>query len=143
MEMCKTLASASANTKKKGYVYTLEVMIAIGIILVAVVFLFNSAQVPDASNVAIIKRQGFEVIEFLDQKDELRDLVRTGDDTALKSKVQQYITVGISMELDICTNQCVGNVPVDKNVVSVDYYVSGSKDAFFNKKVRLWLWGNA
>jgi hypothetical protein len=139
--MKKSLMQNTHNNSK-GYVYTLEVMLAIAIILIAVVMLFGTVQVPESSNVGLIKRQGYEVLEFLDQKDELRQLVKNGDEINLKKKVRDLLTPGITIELDICTTSCSGQVPQNKNIVSVDYYVSGFRDSFFNKKVRMWMWGN-
>lgn len=129
-------------SSSKGYIYTLEVMIAISIILVATVMLFGGAQMPQASSAGLIKKQGYEVLEFLDQKDELRQLVKNGDENELKKRVRNLLTSGITLELDICTTSCSGNVPQNKNIVSVDYYVSGYKESFFSRKVRMWMWGN-
>jgi hypothetical protein len=138
----KAALPSVAIVGKKGYVYTLEVMIAVAIVLVAIVILFSTAQVPEASSVGLIKKQGYDVLEFLDINDELRPLVKNGDENTLKTRVRTLLTSGITIELDICTVQCSGQVPQNKNIVSVDYYVSGYKDSFFNRKVRMWMWGN-
>lgn len=126
----------------KGYVYTLEAMIAIAIIVVAIIMVFSTAQVPETPNIGMIKKQGYEALEFLDQKDGLRQLVQSVDEIALKKDVRALLASGITIELDICTTQCSGQVPQNKNIVVVDYYVAGYKDSFFNKKVKMWMWGN-
>ena len=126
----------------KGYIYTLEVMIAISIVLVASVMLFSAVQVPETSNLGLIKKQGYEALEFLDQKDELRPLVQTGDEIEMEKRLRQLLEPGITIETDICTVSCSGHLPQNKNIVAVDYYVSGYKNSFFSKKVKLWMWGN-
>lgn len=126
----------------KGYIYTLETMIAISIVLIAATVVFSTANVPETSSLGSIKRQGYNAFEFLDQKDELRLLVKNENELDLKKKIRNLLPAGISIELDICTTACSGNTPQGKNIVSVDYYVSGYKDSFFNKKVKLWMWGN-
>ncbi len=137
-----TNSDTHPDSTSKGYIYTLEVMIAIAIVLIAVVTLFTTAQVPESPPAGLIKKQGYEVLEFLEQKDELRQLVQVGDRNTLKNKVRGLLPPGITIELDICTTSCTGQVPQGKNIISIDYYVAGYKDSFFNKKVKMWMWGN-
>lgn len=131
----------SLRGSQKGYVYTLEVMIAVGIVLVAIALLFNTAQVPQSSNLGLIKRQGYEALEFLEQNETLRALVRNDDASGIENRVKGLVPTTVDIEIDVCTTQCSGDVPENQNVVIVDYYVSGYVDEFLNRKVRMWMWG--
>ena len=99
-------------------------------------------QTPASSGVAIIKRQGYEALEFLDQNDELRHPVLAGNSVHIKNRLKELLPSGISIDVDVCVNVCKATLPDNKQVTSVDYYVSGYQDTFFVRKVRLWMWGS-
>ena len=128
--------------RKKGYFYTLEAALGITLVLVSIAIILNTAQAPASSGTALIKRHGFEALEFLDQNDELRFFAFTDNKIALKNRLRDLLPPGISLDADICATQCRGALPSGKTVVSVDYYVSGYYDTFFTKKIKLWLWGS-
>ncbi len=134
---CKKISS-----NNKGYFYTLESLIGITIIVVSLVVILGIAQVPASSGVSLVKRQGIEALEFLDQKGELRFLVHSGNEIQLNDRLKDILPPTISLYTDICTNTCMGEIPADRTVVSVDYYISGYNDLFFIKKVKLWMWGS-
>ena len=126
----------------KGFGYTLEVMIAISIVLIFTVFIFGSAIAPATSSTASIRKQGFEALEYLDRADELRPLVAAGNDVQLRKRLNDILPPGIALDLDICTSSCLGHAPNKKTAISIDYYVSGNQQKYVGKKLKLWLWGN-
>ena len=129
-------------TSRKGYMYTLEALIGVTLILVSIVVMLNISQVPASFSTALIKRQGFEALEFLDQSGELRPTVFAKNKIELKNRLRSLLPPSISFDLDICTVACFANVPQRRTVISVDYYIDGYHDTFSPKKVKLWMWGS-
>jgi hypothetical protein len=126
----------------KGYAYTLEVMIAISMVIVFTVLIFTTVQTPVSANTALVRRQGYEALEFLEQTNELRPLVFANDETSIKNRLRDLLPPAIALEADVCVKVCEGNLPQGKTIVSVEYYVSGYNEIFFTKKVKLWMWGS-
>ncbi len=125
----------------KGYLYTLEVLIAISIIFVSMVMLFRYAPTQPDLGVSILKQQGFEALGYMDDKGTLRELVLMNNETAIEEELNLILLKAVNFETDICSLSCnKTSVPANKTVVAVDYYVSGYKDAYLGKKLRLWLW---
>ena len=62
----------------KGYIYTLEALIAISLILTSLIFLFGTAPTQPELEISIIKQQGFEALEYLDNRDFMRNHVEKG-----------------------------------------------------------------
>ncbi len=135
--------NALKNNHHKGYLFTLEVIIAVSLIMVSMVIIFSSTQAPASAKTALIKKQGFEALEYLDQAGELRFLAFSGNEITLEEKLKALLPSSISLETDVCTDVCAGNVPSGTSIITVDYYVSGYRDAFFTKKIKLWMWGSS
>ena len=114
----------------KGYIYTLEVMIAISIILISAAFIFGKPPVKPEMELSIIKQQGFNAIEYLDQKDLLRQL----NDAELEDKLRSLLPS--NLQLKVNNNAGLPNL----TVIAVDYSISGYKDTYLGKRIRLVLW---
>jgi hypothetical protein len=125
----------------KGYIYTLEVVIAISILLLTVaLFLADKPEVPDVSP-NLIKRQLFDAAELLENNGTLRQIVLENNTTMIKSSLLSILPENIFVEADICSLECNSStVSSTEAVVSVDYYLSGYDKEFFGKKVKLWAW---
>jgi len=141
-ESRKNIYPSSFFLNRKGYVYTLEVIIAVALIVISMTFILSAAQAPAPAETALIKRQGFEALQFLEQNDELRALAASGNEKQIKKRLQELLPPGIALEVDVCTSVCEGNLPKNRTIVAVDYYISGYREAYFTKKVRLWMWGS-
>ena len=125
----------------KGYIYTLEVLIAVSIILVSLVFIFRSSPVKPELETSLIKTQGADALSFLDSKGTLRKLVYADNETEIETQLKTYLPKNIGFEVQVCTSPCSAvNVPVNETVVAVNYYVSGYRENYIGKKARLWLW---
>lgn len=130
----------SRNRIYHGYLYSLEVLVAISIILVAMVFIFRDAPQKPEMELDLIKIQGFQLLEYLDNSNELRNIVVNGNEADIESRLV-LLPKSIGSEAEICREYCnQTNVPGNGSVVSVDYYVSGYKDRYVGKKVKVWLW---
>ena len=125
----------------KGYVYTIEVLIAITIILLSVVLILrNPPEKPDYST-STMKLQGIEALEYLDMKGDLKNLVLQENETEIESRIRDVLAKEILFEIELCNYSCSNvNVPVNETITAVNYYVSGYKETFLGRKVRMWLW---
>jgi len=130
--------------KKKGYIYIVEVLIAIGMMLAALFFVFGtSADIPDFSHV-IIGQTGFDALTYLDDKGILRQIVHERKEAELESALSPLISDNIGYETEICTLSCSNvNLTGTQTVITIDYFVSSYRESYVGRKVRLWLWSRS
>jgi hypothetical protein len=125
----------------KGYVYTLEVMLAVAVIMFMIVLIFSSTPEQPETNIALMKQNGYDALQYLDNAGLLQQLVSNNSVRELKSNITALITSNIVFDAAVCQADCTSyNVPRNRTVVTVDYYVSAYKDVYLGKKVRLWMW---
>ncbi|MFH0836604.1 MAG: hypothetical protein V1870_00585 [Candidatus Aenigmatarchaeota archaeon] len=123
----------------KGAMKTLEVVLAASILLIGLGFVFASVSVKSVDN---MKDQGYDAVSYLADTGVLRQYAGTGEniDTYIDPLVD-YNFKGI-----FCTDQCNTTLPNNKDVVVIDYYISGyASSSEVNsdvKKFRLYLWEN-
>lgn len=129
------------NSAKKGYVYTIEAGIAISVIVIAVVLVLNSQQAAQPLSVPLIKQQAYEALEYLDNKGDLKLLIYSEDADEIENRLRALLPPTISIDADVCMTECSGTLPAGQTVISVDYYISGYRDNFGFKKLRVWMWG--
>lgn len=125
----------------KGFVYTLEVLIAISMILISVVFILRSPpEKPDFST-STMKLQGFDALEYMDNKGDLKNLVFQNNETEIENRIRDILPREILFETQLCNVSCSEvNTPVNETVVVINYYISGYTNNYLGKKVKLWLW---
>jgi len=131
------------NNRKtiKGYLYTFEVLIAVSIFILAFVFMYKTAPLKSNMEISIIKQEGFDALDYMNNNDDLPRLVNENNEQAIEDMLQSILPPEIFFETEICTSDCnKANVPANMTVISVDYYVSGYKNQYAGKKVKLWLW---
>lgn len=129
------------SDKQKGYIYTLEVLIAIAVIIISVVLIFRSPPAKPEFATSTMKIQGFEALEYLNSKGDMKNLVFQENETQLESMISAILPNEIRFEAEICSFSCSEvNVPVNETVVAINYYVSGHEYSYVGKKVKLWLW---
>ena len=134
--VCKRRFSAP-----KGYIYTLEVLIAISLILVSVVFIFRNPPAKPEFGISTMKIQGLQALEYLDNKGDLKNLVFQENETELENRIKNILPIEAQFETEICNFSCsAANVPLNETVIGIDYYASGYKENYVGKKVRLWIW---
>ena len=125
----------------KGYVYSLEMLIAVSIILVALVLIFREGPKEQQIEVSLLKRYAWESLEYLNYNGSLREYAFNDDEGSLENALANILPQNVLFELDICKLQCDDtNVPKNETVVTVDYYVSGYRNTFVEKKVKMWVW---
>lgn len=125
----------------KGYVYTLEVMLAVALIIVTVVMIFGTGPKESETEIALIKQMGFDTLHYLDQSGDLRDAVARGALAEIDINLTIMLPTTIVFDSNICRGTCVSSsLPENRTVVVIDYYIGSYRDNFINKKLRLWLW---
>lgn len=125
----------------KGYVYTLEVMLAISIIFVTLIFVFSSIPEKAETNLAIMKQNGYDALFYIDQTDDLRNAVSRGTVSEIDANLTAILPKNIKFDTNICTTSCNSTeIPANSTIVAVDYYISGYRGTYIGKKVRLWMW---
>ena len=126
---------------KKGYIYTLEVLIAISIIFISMVSVFRIAPTKPEIEISIIKQNGFDALFYLDQRGILGEMVLEGDETGIENHLLSILPENVRFETDICTMNCdTTNLPINETIIAVDYYISSCKETYVGKRVRLFLW---
>jgi hypothetical protein len=129
------------ETKAKGYIYTLEVLLVVSIMTVSVALLFRDPPAKPEFEISTIKLQGFHALEYLNSNDNLRNIVFQGNETRLEGIIKTLLPAEVRFEAEICGLDCSdSNLPANESVVAMSYYVSGYKDAYLGRKVKLWLW---
>lgn len=125
----------------KGYVYTLEVLIAVAIILFSLIFILRTPPSKPDFETSLLKSQAFESLEFLDNFGRLKRQAFYDNETRIEQDLVDVMPKVVSYETEICRNSCATlNVPGNETVVSADYYIGSYRNAFIGKKVKLWAW---
>jgi len=129
----------------KGQLYTLEVGIAILMILSIVIFLFmNPPSTPEYS-IINYKMNAYTGLEALEQTGELRRYVADNNATAIDDSLGPYIpnflnrTVVIFNETtNLTTKPSLSDI---NNSISVSYFLAGDFDDYKPRDVRVYMWG--
>jgi hypothetical protein len=125
----------------KGYIYTLEVMLAISIIVGSLFLIMGNVNTQQNYIPTSMSRQVMDALKYMDMKGELRQYVSTDDDVSVETNMTSLLPDTIKFEVDICAINCVSTaVPSDQTVISLDYFISGYKDSYFGKRVHVWIW---
>ncbi|MCD6557648.1 MAG: hypothetical protein J7K31_01285 [Candidatus Aenigmarchaeota archaeon] len=132
----------------KGYLYTMEVLLTVSMIFIAIIFAFRSAPSKPALEISLIKRDAFSALEYLDNSGNLRPLVYSGEpldivEMQIEDLLKAMLTKKVEFEVDICKNSddCVTeNAPENREVIVVDYYLSGYKKSYDFYRVRMYVW---
>lgn len=129
------------NLDKKGFVYTLEVLIAVGIIVIAAVVMFKNVPSKAETDIATLKTQGFHALRYMDDTGLLRKYANDDNESLVENDLKALMPSTVNFEAQICGSSCSdANVPDDKDVVSIDYYISGYRTEYMEKRVKLWIW---
>ena len=125
----------------RGYIYTLEVLIAISIILVSMVSVFRTAPLRPEMEISIIKQGGFNALLYLDQIGALREMAIGKNESTIEQNLKSILPENVEFKAELCRTDCsTGNLPANKTVIIVDYYLGSYKETYSGSKVRLFLW---
>ncbi|MDI6720994.1 MAG: hypothetical protein QMD85_01295 [Candidatus Aenigmarchaeota archaeon] len=125
----------------KGFVYMLEVLIAIGIVIVSAVIMFRDVPQKAETEISSLKNHGFYALKYLDDTGVLRNYVIQNNESLAENDVKAILPTTVNLEAEICGSTCSdANVPNSKDTVSVDYFISGYRKDYLEKRVKLWIW---
>ena len=117
--------------EKRGFVYTLEALVVVGVVFLTMAYVFRYAPPAPQSDITIMKRAGIDALEYLEQRGELRRYISELNEAQ----------IAIKFETEICRDYCnTFGVPTRQTVAVVDYYVSAYRDSYEGQRIRLWLW---
>lgn len=125
----------------KGYLYTLEVLIALSIIFGAILFVYKSPPPKTDAEIVAIKQGGFEALRHLSERGVLGKYAYEGNETQIEYELESILEKSIGFEISICSDSCdQSGIPLNQTVVAVDYYTAGYRKNFSPMTVRLYLW---
>ncbi len=124
----------------KGYVYTLEVIIASLLISSALIYTFKTSIPTVDYSVALIKSKCYDTLKYLDDRGLLRKYIDEGYESEIESELSSVLPVNLHIDALICDANCAPDyIPTDRNVIIIDYYSSGYRSYNF-KKLRIFIW---
>ncbi len=129
----------------KGQLYTLEVGIAILMILSVLIFLFMNPPSSPEYNIINYKMNAYTGLETLEQTGELRRYVADNNATAIEESLNLYIPGFLNWAVVIfndTTNLTTKPFLEDVNdSVSVSYFLAGDFDDYQSRDIRVYIWG--
>jgi len=135
----KAKPDARSAYHRKGYLYTLEVLISLSVVIITLISVFKTPEQKPEFELSIIKTNGFDALQYLDYKGDLKKFIAQRDELAIENSLKDILK-DFEFETEICRSNCSDvNVPKNETVIIVDYYSSGYLN-YDNEKVRLWMW---
>lgn len=129
----------------KGQLYTLEVGIAILMILSFVIFLFLNPPASPEYNIINYKMKAYNGLETLERTGELRRYVTDNNATAINESLDSYIPNLLSRAVvifnettNLTTKPSLSNI---SDSISVSYFLAGDFDDYKPRDVRVYMWG--
>ena len=130
---------------KKGYIRTIEAIIAIVIILIVIFTLIPKKIEKSAKVPSIVEASQNFILNEIAFNDTIRECIVNNTEcensSILTSIIEKNIPAGYEIAYRICdTSNCVINTPVDKDVFVNDIFVASTLETQNPKIVRLWTW---
>jgi len=132
---------ATRARSMRGFIYTLEVLIAISLIAVSSSLLFS--RVPEKPDFvpALLKERAFEVLDNLYNSGVLGIYAANNSEPSLEQSLLSLLPPNYLFETEICAESCdTLNVPGNRSVVSADYYIGSYRGSYVGKRVKIWAW---
>jgi len=129
----------------KGIVFIIESIIAVTLIVFIVFFVLRSVESVSDLNLAGYKLKAYESLTSLERKNELRYYAVNYDvqsiNNSLSSLLPNNINYYVVIFNKISNVTSMPNLENKKNVVSVDYIISGDYNIYDPRIVTVFLWG--
>lgn len=123
----------------KGYLYTLEAMIAAILILSTLVFIYQPQQ-KTGFDVSILKDSGFACLKDADNKGLLRYYALNNMTQQARSAMQSCLPNTANFSVAFCTDTCALEKPQNKTSVGVSYFIAGESATFQPMTINVVMW---
>jgi hypothetical protein len=125
----------------KGYIYTLEVLLAISIILGSIFLIMGGIRNSEDYRPTSVAQQMFDALKYMDTKGTLRASVDNNNTLYIKNNLTALLPETIKFAVAVCTTDCSSTAtPNDRTVFVLDYFIAGYKDVYLGKRVHVWVW---
>ena len=126
----------------KGISYTLEAIIAVSFLLLALVFFFKPISISDSSEYSY-KKISYDSLKALADGGKLRQYSLNNDADSIEADLGSFISY---LDYDVVIYNRTSNLTEvtsinEKNVISVSYFVAGEAGNYSAKEIRLFVWG--
>lgn len=121
----------------KGFVKTLEAGIAIALILVSMIFLFNEQTKTEAQ----LSDTAYSCLLYSDYNGSLRDYASRNMESELVSNLRSCLPPLLNYTARICTTSYCSSsdLPENKTIFLSSYMLAG-ENSFEPKLINLWVW---
>jgi hypothetical protein len=129
----------------KGQLFTLESLIAVLMLFLIVVYLFqNPPATPEFKRINY-KLMAYDSLKMLEKTGELRNDAIKKNVTSIKNKMSPFLPGFLNYTVTIFNETAnVTEIPSlsnEKNTLSVSYFLAGDIDNFKPMEVRVYIWG--
>lgn len=124
----------------KGVTKTLEVVIAVLMVLIAYVLLYSAPIIPPDFQSINLQLQAFNSLQTLDANNELRSAALQNDTSTISNKLASLLPGNANYLVSICTSACVAPVINSTSIFSVSYVISGDVGNFNPRQVIVYMW---
>jgi hypothetical protein len=126
----------------KGMVKTLEVMIAVSMVIGTYALLYGAQQdVPDLETLSW-KLSGINALQALDYSNELRYSAILNDTAQIESRINPYLPPNVEFMVQVCGASCDSPTISAEKSTSVQYLISGDADDPAAREIRLYMWSD-
>lgn len=130
---------------KKGYIRTVEAIIAIVIILIVIFTLIPKKIEKSAKVPSIVEASQNFILKEMTVNETIRECIVNNTEcensTIFKSIIEKNVPAGYEVAYKICdTSNCVTNTSIDKDVFVNDIFIASTLETQNPKIVRLWTW---
>jgi hypothetical protein len=123
----------------KGFMYTLEAMIAALIILSALVTVYSFSRQQENFGSAAIKEKGYSCIKDMDSRGILRHYALSNDSAGIRGYFQGCLPRTLNFSVSFCAS-CAAGLPGNMTIESVNYLIAGEGATFQPTSISLFLW---
>lgn len=130
---------------KKGYIKTLEAVVAIVGILVFIYAIIPDRSIQESKVPPVVKSSQEFIINEISTNEKIRDCVINNplceNSDIIKNAIKNNIPTGFDHAFKICENtNCLTNTPFDRSVYLTDVFIVSTLENQNPKIVRIWIW---
>lgn len=128
----------------RGSLYTLEAAIAIVMMVVTAMLVFQRAPETLELSKANYKVKIYNALKISDDVGDLRKNVLDSDAAAVESELSSYIPIYLNYNVTIYNETSnVTSIPTigSKDVITVSYFLAGKLGNYTAREVRVFVWG--